>query len=386
MPQPGFTVAPGDPAALSAAAGWHESVANGLSAHANTIRSAASSASDFWQGEAASAYQSLSGAMAFGFEMAATKSADAATIYRRLAAEVDRCQQEGRRALRQAEHWCDQVIADNRRVTTAQHEVQTAQEQVRTATRELSTAAASPDANGHARVAGAQAALRAAQDRLHRAQTALRAAQRDLDHANDQLRSWDRRGQAAFEDAERAVAQVTGLPVSIQPPPMPGLLTGPVTPLSPTAPASLQHHGGGLLGDVLGVIQDGAQVVELGGGVCAATMFWNGVGEVCGGAAGVASGVSALDGWAQAATHNGSVGAAEFDTAGAVVSGGGGALNSVGKGLVDEGEGAEGAAKGSGWSKISKGRTYQSVGGLINGSGGAAAGGSLGATLKHHHH
>ncbi|HEY5431565.1 MAG TPA: hypothetical protein VIK04_20785 [Solirubrobacteraceae bacterium] len=88
--------------------------------------------------------------------------------------------------------------------------------------------------------------------------------------------------------------------------------------MSASPPPALVHHDGGFWHDVLGVVQEGSTAVAAVGGICAATMFWNGVGEVCGGVAGVATGVSAADGWAQAATGNGSVGAAEIDTVGAV--------------------------------------------------------------------
>ncbi|HEY5431564.1 MAG TPA: hypothetical protein VIK04_20780 [Solirubrobacteraceae bacterium] len=118
MPQPSFTLAPGDPGALFAAADWHQTVADALTVHAGTIRAAAGSTAAFWQGEAASAYQSLAGNMAFGFEIAATKSGDAAAIYRHLASEVQRCQEEGQTALRGAQHWCDQAVAANGRLTT----------------------------------------------------------------------------------------------------------------------------------------------------------------------------------------------------------------------------------------------------------------------------
>jgi hypothetical protein len=382
MPQPSFTLAAGDPDALFAAAGWHQNVADGLTAHAGTIRAAAGSASAFWQGEAASAYQSLSSVMAFGFETTAAKSADAATIYRRLAAEVERCQQEGRAALRQAQHWCDQVITDNQRVTTAQGEVTTALQDVDNAQQELTSAASSPDANVNARVPGAQAALGAAQDRLHLAQGQLRTAQHDLDHANQELARWDRRGEQAFQEAERAVAMVTGLPLSIDPPPMPGLVTGPVSPLTQRPPAGLAHPGGGgFWHDVLGAIQDGATVVAAGGGICAATMFWNGIGEVCGVASGAASGVSALDGVAQAATGNGSVGAAALDTVGAVGSAGSLKLGEVGAGLIEDGKGVSGSA---GAVIKNRGATYKAVGGVLSGTGGTASAGSAASSVGHH--
>lgn len=143
-PEPGFTVTPGDPGRIAQAGQWHKSVADSLSEHAGTIRSVAEATLPVWQGEAASAYGQLAEGMAFGYQVAATKSADAAGVYRGLARELERCQQEGQRALSQAAHWCDQVTSDFAKVTTAKTKVATAQTDVQIAQSQLGAATVSP--------------------------------------------------------------------------------------------------------------------------------------------------------------------------------------------------------------------------------------------------
>jgi len=175
-PEPGFTVTPGDPGRIAQAGQWHKSVADSLSEHAGTIRSVAEATLPVWQGEAASAYGQLPEGMAFGYQVAATKSADAAGVYRGLARELERCQQEGQRALSQAAHWCDQVTSDFAKVTTAKTNVATAQTDVQIAQSQLGAATASPGAAARARAATAMAALREAEARLRRAETELHRA------------------------------------------------------------------------------------------------------------------------------------------------------------------------------------------------------------------
>ena len=120
--------------------------------------------------------------------------------YRGLARELERCQQEGQRALSQAAHWCDQLTSDFAKVTTAKTNVATAQTDVQIAQSQLGAATASPGAAARARAATAMAALREAEDRLRRAETELHRAQRALDHAEQELARWQRLGRQAFTE------------------------------------------------------------------------------------------------------------------------------------------------------------------------------------------
>lgn len=379
MPAPSFSLAPGDPDALFAAADWHDGVASALSEHAGTITASAGSALAFWQGEAATAYQGLASAMAFSFQTASNQSGDAAGIYRHVAREVDRCQQEGRVALAQAEHWCEEIITANQRVITAQAAIATAQQEIESAAKVVAMTARTPGAN----VAPAQAQVSVAQDRLHQAQGQLRAAQHDLEHAQRELACWDRRGQQLYEEATLAVEHVTGLPVSITPPPMPGALTGPISPLTKTPPADMQHHGSSFLHSVLEVIHTGADVVSAVGGACASTLFWMPeVGGGCEVGAGAGSLVAGATGVAQAATHNGSWGSAALGAA--TAAGGlsaGLKLGKDGDELIEASKGVSGSA---GAVLKNKGMTYKGAAGALDGLGGSWDAGSATAAAGGH--
>ena len=236
----GVQVAPGDPGALLQAAGWHDNLADGLDGHAAMISDAATSVGPAWNGEAAASYQSLSSMVSAHFRTAAGTSRSAAASLRRYGNELDHLQQEGMKALHQAEHWLDQVHtwttwlnAANTAVTTAQGEVSAAQVQLNTAI--------SMDAKGVALAASASARLRTAQGALQKAQDDQRRAQHELTDAQHQLTHWQTRGAQLFTDARNAAMQATGelTPLSVPAPPlagpaaMPNVFTDGLLPVTP---------------------------------------------------------------------------------------------------------------------------------------------------------
>ncbi len=167
--------------------------------------------------------------------------------------------------------------------------------------------------------------------------------------------------------------------------------------LAATAPARLQphHSGGGLLGTFLDIVQTGSSALATLSGGCAAVMFWNPIGDGCGAVALGASGVSAADGWVQAATGNGSVGSAALDTAGLLAGGAGSLAKGAGEAQVadakslqaiaDSGAVAKGArAAVNGRIAVIRNQGYgdKAVGNVLDGSSTAAAGGGTADSAK----
>ena len=100
-----FQVAPGNAGAISDAAIWHEQISAQMSTHAQSITDATSTALSRWQGDAAASYQALSGRMTDAFRAGEIRAGETAQTMRSVAGELDRCQQEGTRALTQANDW-----------------------------------------------------------------------------------------------------------------------------------------------------------------------------------------------------------------------------------------------------------------------------------------
>jgi hypothetical protein len=223
----GFAVPDGDPTALSDAARWHEATADEFDGHASLIDHTAGSLTPVWQGEAASRYQATSGTLAAHFRIAADSSRAASAILLRYARELDELQQEGRRAMAQAQRWQRQVETDRARLNRAEEAMRAAEAAVAQAGHEMRATAA---AGGTAAFVHAAAAARLAdaQGKLAEAQANVRDAERALRQAEDELHHWQARGRQVWQEAQDAGNRASKAL---------GTLTVPA-PASPPAPAT----------------------------------------------------------------------------------------------------------------------------------------------------
>lgn len=261
-PEPGVQVATGDPGQLQDAAAWHTSLANGLEAHAATVSHAAGGLASAWNGEAAASYQQLSTIVAAHFRAGADRARTAAVTLRRFASELERCQREGRAALRQAEHWVQEIGRDEAKLRTAQTAVTNARNAVTRAQHDLTVAAGAGAAAGKL-TAAAGRELTAARHQLTQAQAQERAAQRALTDARNQLTHWQAVGARAWHEAQTAAERASGslAPLSVPPPPLAGAPAAPGGPFAEAAPLA----AGGLpweVGAGATVIGYGADGVE----------------------------------------------------------------------------------------------------------------------------
>lgn len=326
----GVTVPGGDPAEIAAMAAWHSELGNALELQYGTIKGAAEGVINTWNGEAATAYYQLSQYVANHWAMTAFNCNHLGLVLKRYSSKLAEFQQQSRTAMHEAEYWLEQqnswetkLKAANTAVTTAQGDLEDAQRSLAAAHNPASNPlAAGPFSIGH-NVGAAQAVVTRAQEALTGAQTQQRTAVKELRHAAEEAMAWQRRGHQIWLEATHAAEEICGVVgrLPIAPPPLAGWARSDKYTQAMDAP---KGGGGGLLGDVLGIVQDASSVISGIGGVCAATMFWNPIGDGCGAAATVSGGVSAVDGWVQAATGNGSVGSAALDTglAGAGFAGG----------------------------------------------------------------
>jgi hypothetical protein len=215
-----FVVAPGDPDAINSAATWHEDVSTQLYAHGSAVQAAAQSALTQWQGDSATAYSTLSGQVHQAFMDGHTRACYTAGVLRGISRDLDHFQQEGQRALQQAQRWIQQAEQAHAKVVALIPQVQAAQSTLQDDTSPLMTGPFGmfPSPGVAAGIAQAdQAHLRDLQRRL-------RQAQQDLDDANREIERCDRRGQQAWEDAESVVRRFTTIPVGeITPPPLAGV-------------------------------------------------------------------------------------------------------------------------------------------------------------------
>jgi hypothetical protein len=199
---PGVQVAPGDPGGISSAAVQHETMADGLDSHASRIEAGVVSLAPVWEGQAAGAYRELSSLSASAFRAASGASRSAAATLRAYGRELERCQQEGKQALQQAEYYLGQAQDWQRKLTAAETAVRTAQGDLTRARGEISCSAPGPAGAGARSLA--QAALTVAEHALTKAQSDERTAHKELEHALGLLRHWQQVGHQAFQDADRA--------------------------------------------------------------------------------------------------------------------------------------------------------------------------------------
>jgi hypothetical protein len=233
----GVVVPEGDPTALTDAARWHEAAADDFDGHAALIDHTAGSLTPVWQGHAATRYQTSSGALAAHFRSAAECSRSASTILLRYAHELDGYQQEGRRCLAEAEHWQQQVRADQAKLARAAEARRAAEAAVTHAQRHVH-AVASAGAAGALAQPTASANLAEAEGKLADAQAAVRDAQLALAHAEDELHRWQARGRQVWQEAHDAGSQASTALASLTVPSPPSAAAAPAPAPSATATIS----------------------------------------------------------------------------------------------------------------------------------------------------
>jgi hypothetical protein len=379
----GVDVAGGDPGQIAAAAAWHQELANALELHYGTIHNATAGVLSTWNGEAASAYGQLSQYVENHFVWTAQNAQTMGNILQKYSDELAAWQNQGRNAMHQAEYWLQQQNTWQTKLDQANTAVTNAESWVSSAQQDLANA---QNASSNPLFSGPLMPAHnvgAAANELQQAQAALTQALKDqaqavkqLRHAGDEVMHWQQKGRQLWLEATNAGMELCGkvgrLPIA--PPPLAGWARS-----DQYTQAMAPHQGsGGIVGTILGVVQDAADVVAAAGGVCAATMFWNPVGEVCGGASTIASGVSTADGWLQAATGDGSVEGALLDTAGLGASKYATALGKTGDALL------EAASKSGDLTRGDLGWLSKAVGGQVNGASGLASAGELASSASHH--
>jgi hypothetical protein len=256
MADAGFPVATGDPGLLGQAAGRLSTLGQRLEEYSGHVSATAGSVTPSWTGQAGNAYQQLSDIISTHFQHAAATSRTGAAALDRYRGELERCQREGMTATREAERLLLEIRTQTSHLQTAQAAVAQAQNALSTAV----TAGSVARATGPLGVASAAAAdVRAAAARvgLAGAQSDALAAQRALDRARAELKMWQGRGRAAWQDAQTAADRASGTlqALVITPPPLAGI--PPFAPLSATAPPGLRrgplvNPGGPGLGGILG--------------------------------------------------------------------------------------------------------------------------------------
>jgi hypothetical protein len=217
---PGVSAPTGDPGAVAAAAGWHESLGDYLETTASTISYAVGSlAGTSWDGEAARSYATLGVLVGEHFSTAAGTARTAAATLRRYAKELETLQKEGVQAVDHTVHWMQKKTRDDATLIKATLAVGNAQNAVDTATRTLAASAAPGGA-----VAAASAQLPGAQAALQQAQADERAAQRAVQDDDHQILHWQQRARQVWQEAQNAAATATGSlePLAVAPPPLAG--------------------------------------------------------------------------------------------------------------------------------------------------------------------
>ncbi len=236
----GFAVPDGEPARLSDAAGWHEAAADEFDRHACLIDHTAGSLNPVWRGEAASGYQTRSGTLAAHFRIVADSSRSASTILRRYARELEDYQQEGRRCLAEAEHWHQQVEADQAKLTRAEQALRTAEAAVEQARHEVHAVASAGGAGALVHPA-ASARLADAQGSLAAAAASVRDAQGALHRAEDELHHWQARGRQVWQEAHDAGSRASNALGNLTVSPLPTAAAAAPAPATKALPTAAPH-------------------------------------------------------------------------------------------------------------------------------------------------
>jgi hypothetical protein len=239
-PGVGFGIATGDTGSLGQAYGQLSTLGSRLDEYSGHVAATAASVGPSWTGAAANSYQQLSDLISAHFRDAAETSRTAAATIGRYRDELDRCQREGMTATREAER----CLLEIKTQTSRLHAAQTAATQAQNALSAAFNAGSAARAAGPLGVVSAAAAdvqASAARVGLAGAQSDALAAQRALERAREELKLWQGRGRAAWQDAQTAADQASGTlqALVITPPPLAGI--PPFAPLTATAPPGLRR-------------------------------------------------------------------------------------------------------------------------------------------------
>ena len=234
-PGVGFATASGEPGSILAASGRLAVVGEGFEGHGLTVQATAGALVGVWRGQAASAYQEVSGVVSARFRAAAGTSRAAAAALRGYAGELERCQREGMTATREAERCLGEIRTQSERSRAAQSAEDVA-EGALSAARARGSAARAAGPLGVALAAVADAEALVAQAALSGAQADRQAAARAVRGARDELAVWQARGRRAWQDAQWAADQASGSlqALRIVPPTVAGVVA--VSPLVGSAP------------------------------------------------------------------------------------------------------------------------------------------------------
>jgi hypothetical protein len=247
----GFEVAPSDPGELSAASHRFARVGEGLTAHAATVRLAAMSLAEPWQGVSAAAYQDLTAVTAAHFDAALQGSLLVSSGLARYASDLDGSHQDGKFATREALRCLEEIGT-----LTAKLQAAAVAESWLSSARSRAGAARSSGPLGIAVAAAADVGAGASATALAAAHADERAAGQALTAAEDELALWRARGRRGVEEAEAAAQRVVRQleEITIAPPPLAGAPGfAPLTATPPFAPAGpLINPGGPTLGGIVG--------------------------------------------------------------------------------------------------------------------------------------
>jgi hypothetical protein len=214
----GVQVAPGDPGQLTAAAQAHAELSNMLEYHYSTIVGTANSVLGTWNGEAATAYQTLSRFVGQHYQRAGQTAGEVAAGLQLYASVLEECQEEGKHALTMAEHWLEEENQWANKLAAAENEVQAAQNAISQDSNPLFSGPFS--GMSHAQ---AGAAVAAAGQQLAQAEGAVRTATFQVEYCKKQVIHWQTQGRYWWDQAEQAAESATGVTdIHITPPPLAG--------------------------------------------------------------------------------------------------------------------------------------------------------------------
>lgn len=242
-PAVNFPPVTGDQDAITGLSTRLDGIEQAFQGHATTVQATAECVAPSWQGEAATAYLTLSSFVTAHFHSAAETARQAKVALQSWAAELARCKRESMLAVSESEHWMQQVKTQKQALTSAENTISTAQQTLTDAQNTLPLLKAMGPL-GHSMIPGVEASATSAQHTLGQARQAAQAARRALDQARQELSLWRARGRQAWEDAEiAAVAATRSLaPLYFTPPPLAGLPVA-VPMLSPVPPFELPGGG-----------------------------------------------------------------------------------------------------------------------------------------------
>jgi hypothetical protein len=200
----GITVPDGDPGSIRDAAATFRRAAHGLQGIASDVRAVPGLVGD-WRGPASARYHhtTVTNGSAVDAAVEALGTCEqAATTY---AGELERCQNEARKAIADARDAQSRIDTANAAIATARDNQRSAYNGIDSANHTIATHAAAGSPAPHA-----QEALNQAQSALSAAQGAESSANRQLSQAEDDLAAAQKRGEQAETDAITAAHVAAG--------------------------------------------------------------------------------------------------------------------------------------------------------------------------------